>query len=176
MLYKTQKVLKPIIPCNGNTKAPTKDCAMDKFPKYISGYTGFIPTLNFRYGKTYSNAAADSISEFSTKKRQSHWEAKNATTKLTSIRRKDDVTRALKHYDDQKRFKPKKISPEDPPIAGYTGHIPRVKGNEESLSQRYDTVVRRGLKLLREEREQRHAMKNVHEKVAGVLKEVDCCN
>lgn len=172
MLYKTQKALKPIP--DGNTKAPTKDYAMAKLPKYISGYTGFIPTLNFRYGKTYGNAAADSISEFSTKKhRQISFET---STKLTPIRHRDDVARTLKHHEGQKRFKPKTISPEDPPIAGYTGHIPRVKGNEESLSQRYDTVVRRGLKLLREEREQRHAKKNVQNKVASVLAEVDCCN
>lgn len=42
------------------------------------------------------------------------------------------------------------ISPEFPPIAGYTGHIPRVKGTEASLSQRYHTAAKRGLTLLRQ--------------------------
>lgn len=50
------------------------------------------------------------------------------------------------------------ISPECPPIAGYTGHIPRVRGTEVSLSQRYNTAVRKGLALLREEQQHRNEM------------------
>lgn len=42
------------------------------------------------------------------------------------------------------------ISPEQPPIAGYTGHIPRIKSTEASLSQRYHTAAKRGLYLLQQ--------------------------
>lgn len=144
------------------------DCNREKFPKFITGYTGFVPTLNFRYGKSYSRAADDSITEFLKKQKENPPSAINPNKKLTPIRHKDDVKRILKEYETQKnrfKFNSKKISAEDPPIAGYTGHIPGVKGNEESLSQRYDTVVRRGLKLLREEREKRQKMRKVQEKI-----------
>lgn len=46
------------------------------------------------------------------------------------------------------------ISPERPPIVGYTGHIPGVKG-EVALSKRYAQAAKKGLELVRKEREQR---------------------
>jgi len=49
------------------------------------------------------------------------------------------------------------ISPECPPIAGYTGHIPHMRGTEFSLSHRYNTAVQKGLALLHEERQHRNA-------------------
>lgn len=171
-IYREDDYKSPILKPIPNSKSQTKDYVKQKFPKYIAGYTGFIPTLNFRYGKTYAKAADDSIAEFSTKERHLAYVSRNGALRsksLTPIRHRDDVTRALKHYEDTHRFKPKNISADDPPIAGYTGHIPRVKGNEESLSQRYDTVVRRGLKLLREEREKRYTMKNVQEKISAEI-------
>lgn len=65
------------------------------------------------------------------------------------------------------------ISPDDPPIAGYTGHIPRINGNEESLSKRYNTVVKRGLTLLKEDRDRRHALKNAQNKINNILTETE---
>lgn len=65
------------------------------------------------------------------------------------------------------------ISPDDPPISGYTGHIPRMRTSEESLAQRYNTVVRRGLTLLKEERERRHKMRKVQNKIQGIVKEAE---
>lgn len=40
------------------------------------------------------------------------------------------------------------ISPQFPPITGYTGHIPRLKGTEASLSQTYCSSAKRGLAIL----------------------------
>lgn len=47
------------------------------------------------------------------------------------------------------------ISPERPPIVGYTGHIPGARG-EVALSKRYAQAAKKGLELVRKEREQRH--------------------
>lgn len=46
------------------------------------------------------------------------------------------------------------VSPERPPIVGYTGHIPGFKG-EVALSKRYAQAAKKGLELVRKEREQR---------------------
>lgn len=52
-------------------------------------------------------------------------------------------------------FSDNQISPDFPPIAGYTGHIPRLKGTDASLSQRYNMAARQGLTLLQQERARR---------------------
>lgn len=155
--YINNSILKPLHNFNKyKIQTPPAINKDEQFPKYISGYTGFVPTLNFRYGKTYSKAANDSIFQFSIKQRHQKdliSQSKTTPLKITPIRRKHDIKRMLKQCDEVMCFKEKEISPENPPITGYTGHIPRIKGSEESLSQRYDTVVKRGLKLLSEERE-----------------------
>lgn len=99
----------------------------------------------------------ESLSEFS-KRKLNETKITTTPTKLTAIRHKNNVLRTLKQNEPDRRFKIKKLSPDDPPIAGYTGHIPRIKGNEESLSQRYDIVVRRGLKLLNDEMKKRYTL------------------
>ncbi|KRT82766.1 hypothetical protein AMK59_3145 [Oryctes borbonicus] len=148
-------------------------------PKYIIGYTGFIPTLNFRYGKSYGRSADDSMCEFSEnlrrlkEGRQNKERMYRASTapKMRPLRQEDEVNRVLKEYEEKCKFSAKEISPDCPPIAGYTGHIPKVKGNEESLSQRYNIVVKRGLNLLKQEREKRGALQKVHSKITDVVKE-----
>lgn len=65
------------------------------------------------------------------------------------------------------------VSEEFPPIAGYTGHIPRVKGNEESLSQRYHSVVKKGFSLLKEDRDRREALKTAQRKITKILRDAD---
>jgi len=61
------------------------------------------------------------------------------------------------------------ISPECPPIAGYTGHIPHMRGTEFSLSHRYNTAVQKGLALLHEERQHRNAMAEATQAVHRAL-------
>ncbi|XP_017779785.1 PREDICTED: protein FAM166B-like [Nicrophorus vespilloides] len=144
--------------------------------RYIIGYTGFIPTLSFRYGESYGKAADESMNEFEkkqTKYRDEHHDfdrmRAQSAPKLTSIRHKDEVDRILKHSQENKKFIDRKVSPEFPPIAGYTGYIPKVKGNEESLSQRYNTVVKRGLTLLKQERDGRQYINKAKNKVRDIV-------
>lgn len=64
------------------------------------------------------------------------------------------------------------ISPEKPPIIGYTGHIPGVKG-EVALSKRYAQAAKKGLELVRKEREERFGKlkdTNTIEKVLNVTR------
>lgn len=63
------------------------------------------------------------------------------------------------------------ISPEFPPIAGYTGHIPRIKGAEASLSQRYHCAAKRGLELIRIERDKRKELQNADSNIKAILKD-----
>lgn len=67
----------------------------------------------------------------------------------------------------------KEISPDHPPIAGYTGHIPRVKGSEESLSKRYNTVVKQGLRKLKDDRERRQQLVKAQSTLESIFKEAE---
>ncbi|KAJ3663853.1 hypothetical protein Zmor_008074 [Zophobas morio] len=179
--YRTP-ILEPIVKSKGQFRDYYAVDFKHKAPKYITGYTGFIPTLNFRYGKSYTRAADDSTYESETNKHRRIQMAQDeinkifraqSAPKMISIRSEDEVKRTLNEYIERNKFHEHKISPEYPPIAGYTGHIPRVKGNEESLSQRYNTVVKRGLTLLQNERERTHSLKKAQNQVAGVLQDYE---
>ncbi|XP_031348683.1 protein FAM166B-like isoform X2 [Photinus pyralis] len=163
-------------------KDQAKDYALDplnRSPKYILGYTGFIPTLNFRYGKSFGRTADDSMADFTDS--QSRLREKRAemqslfrtqsAPRMVSIRNRDEVTRSLTNYETLGKFNGREISPDHPPIAGYTGHIPRVKGTEASLSKRYNTVVKRGLALLREERLKKEELLKTSYKINEIISE-----
>lgn len=173
-----KSLLTPIL----HNKNQAKDLSLEpykKCPKYILGYTGFIPTLNFRYGKSFGRTADDSATDFAVnqiKLREKKEETKNlfrtkSAPRMVPLRNSDEVGRDLSAYEEQHQFKDKELSPDYPPIAGYTGHIPRVKGNEESLSRRYNTVVKRGLTLLKEEREKRQEVLKTKYKIQEVISE-----
>ncbi|XP_073970229.1 uncharacterized protein isoform X3 [Rhodnius prolixus] len=130
---------------------------------------GFIPGMNFTYGKSYAQAADESMTKFTIKK--AALESKKALeTTLRNRERQEQVmqptyphdklTEALMDYDCKHRYKDEHISPEQPPIAGYTGHIPRIKSTEASLSQRYHTAAKRGLYLLQQDRQRLKAVDN----------------
>lgn len=75
------------------------------------------------------------------------------------------------YYIFYTRFTENTISPEFPPIAGYTGHIPRIKGAEASLSQRYHCAAKRGLELIRMERDKRKELQNADSNIKAILKD-----
>ncbi|KAG8228178.1 hypothetical protein J437_LFUL014413 [Ladona fulva] len=126
--------------------------------RFILGYTGYIPGLNFRYGKSFERAADDSVAEFGRRLREQNerrdkdraHRARSAP-KTFSSRPREQVRTAMRDYEEKNKYKATSISPEYPPIAGYTGHIPRL--TDASLSQRYNAAARHGLMLLQEDRE-----------------------
>ncbi|XP_044268945.1 protein FAM166B-like isoform X2 [Tribolium madens] len=159
--YKTS-ILKPIVKIKGQFK-DYADNFKRRAPRYITGYTGFIPTMNFRYGKSYGQTADDCIYDYDTNK---HRRIQMAEQEIEKMFRAQSVPRL-------NPIRNHKISPDYPPIAGYTGHIPRVKGNEESLSQRYNNVVKRGLAMLQKETERIQNLKKAQNQVIGVLQDFE---
>lgn len=83
--------------------------------KHILGYTGFIPGLNFRYGKSYGRAADDSMAEFSAKQSEMHrrkemdkrYTRSKSAPKMEPIRKGDEVKRSLKQYEERNKYKGK---------------------------------------------------------------------
>ncbi|XP_069674328.1 ciliary microtubule inner protein 2B-like isoform X2 [Periplaneta americana] len=157
-------VLKPIVRKEGQNENPVTPFK-HRTRRYVLGYTGYIPGMNFRYGKSFQRSADDSVMEFSrrmsqeqVRREKDRGHRSQSAPKMPSIRSRDEVKKTLHHYHDRHKYGENHISPECPPIAGYTGHIPRVRGTEVSLSQRYNTAARKGLSLLREERKRRNEM------------------
>ena len=83
--------------------------------------------------------------------------------------RTDHLAAEIDHGQDQQRTTYHyELSPERPPIVGYTGHIPGAKG-EVALSKGYAQAARKGLELIRKEREERHGrLKDVSERILDV--------
>ncbi|XP_044737025.1 UPF0605 protein CG18335-like isoform X2 [Chrysoperla carnea] len=154
---------------NGTTK---DNVVQHRSRRYILGYTGYIPGLSFRYGKSYVRAADDCMAEFGARlyeqrrRFESERRARSAP-QMEPIRGRDDVSKQMKDYSVKKqtRFKDHHLSPNSPPIAGYTGHIPRLANTETSLSQRYDAAARTSLAHLEKERRQRRELRSAERKV-----------
>ncbi|XP_039275618.1 protein FAM166B [Nilaparvata lugens] len=173
--YRVQDPLQPIL-TNGQlspisrTHDQLKSNRVDnnnRCRRYILGYTGYIPGMHFRYGTSFQRAADKSVAEFDVRlaaersrralETSSRARSRSAP-KIPSIRSLDHVKAAIKQYEQRIKYKEHHISPEFPPIAGYTGHIPRLRGTEASLSQRFHTAAKRGLSLLQKERESNKTM------------------
>ncbi|XP_014260066.1 protein FAM166B-like isoform X4 [Cimex lectularius] len=123
---------------------------------------GYIPGMNFIYGKSYLQAADESLSKYEIRKasleckkefEMPHRNYERKFQKLQQTYPNDKLTAALMDLEEKYKYKVEHISPEQPPIAGYTGHIPRIKSTETSLSQRYHTAAKRGLYLLQQDRQ-----------------------
>ncbi|KAK6629020.1 hypothetical protein RUM43_002837 [Polyplax serrata] len=122
------------------------------FPLKLDFFLGFIPGLNFEYGIPFNNAANKSVMKFKRKlaEEEKHRQSNrlqflNTRPKMCCARSRDEVTRLFN--DNTSSFYKTDvppITPELPPLAGYTGHIPGVKGNEASLSQRYNSAAKAG--------------------------------
>ncbi|KAL0872171.1 hypothetical protein ABMA27_004578 [Loxostege sticticalis] len=176
---------------------PADNYELDNFPKndmpqhdvysglrnrqtsYMTGYTGYVPGMNFRYGKSYGRAADDCMADFAESQRDLRRKAdlnrsyvrSRSAPKMETIHSRDEIRRDLSRFREINKYKENTISPEFPPIAGYTGHIPRIKGSEASLSQRYHCAAKRGLELIRMEREMRKELQNASSNVKAILKD-----
>ncbi|XP_063828022.1 ciliary microtubule inner protein 2B-like [Ostrinia nubilalis] len=146
---------------------------------YMTGYTGYVPGMNFRYGKSYGRAADDCMADFAENQRDLRRKAdlnrsfirSRSAPKMETIHSRDEIRRDLSRFREINKYKENTISPEFPPIAGYTGHIPRIKGSEASLSQRYHCAAKRGLELIRMERDKRKELQQANTNVKAILKD-----
>lgn len=70
---------------------------------------GYIPGMNFRYGKSFQRAADDSVMDFNKRMSQEemrrekeHGHRSQSAPKMPSIRSRDEVKKALHHYQNRK--------------------------------------------------------------------------
>ncbi|KAG7199363.1 hypothetical protein KM043_018203 [Ampulex compressa] len=134
-----------------------------KAPPYILGYTGYIPGFSSRYGLPFMRAVEEGAKDWreAQSKLRARRDAMRAHAERTDPRnllsrvRTDNVDIEIDHGHDKNRTKfDYQVSPERPPIVGYTGHIPGAKG-EVALSKRYAQAARKGLELVQRERAER---------------------
>lgn len=88
--------------------------AITKSFLYIVVYTlGFIPTLNFRYGKSYGRTADDSMCDFNEHLRRKREARQNkermyraaTAPKMKPLRSADEVNQLFREYEDKNKFK-----------------------------------------------------------------------
>ncbi|XP_071859731.1 inositol hexakisphosphate kinase isoform X2 [Bombus fervidus] len=139
-----------------------------KAPPYILGYTGYIPGFNSCYGLSFMRAVEEGAKEWRENqiKLKTHRDLMQPKVEKTISRhflfrpRADNIDIPVDHDHDFNHDRNRlttfhyEVSPERPPIVGYTGHIPGFKG-EVALSKRYAQAAKKGLELVRKEREQR---------------------
>ncbi|XP_033358953.1 protein FAM166B-like isoform X1 [Bombus vosnesenskii] len=140
-----------------------------KAPPYILGYTGYIPGFNSSYGLSFMRAVEEGAREWRENqiKLRAHRDLMQPKVEKSTISRHflfrpraDDIDIPIDHDHDFNHDKNRlttfhyEVSPERPPIVGYTGHIPGFKG-EVALSKRYAQAAKKGLELVRKEREHR---------------------
>ncbi|KAF9811392.1 hypothetical protein SFRURICE_002761 [Spodoptera frugiperda] len=155
------------------------DGIRNKPPAHMTGYTGYVPGMNFSYGKSYGRTADDCMANFTERQRELRRKAdlnrsyirSRSAPKMETVHSRDEIRRDLNRFREINKYKENTISPEFPPIAGYTGHIPRIKGSEASLSQRYHCAAKRGLELIKMERENRKELQNADTNIKAILKE-----
>ncbi|VVC91040.1 unnamed protein product [Leptidea sinapis] len=165
-------------------KGPIKDVydgMHNRESTYMTGYTGYVPGMNFTYGKSYGRTADDCMTNFVENQRQLKRKANfnksyvrsRSAPKMETVHSRDEIRRDLSRFVEINKYKDNAISAEFPPIAGYTGHIPRIKGSEASLSQRYHCAAKRGLQLIQMEREKRKELQNADANIRAILKPND---
>ncbi|CAD6202127.1 GSCOCG00002954001-RA-CDS [Cotesia congregata] len=144
---------------------------------FILGYTGYIPGFNNKYGLPFMRAVEEGGKEWRTLQnklriRRDTMRAQIERTNprnLLSRARTDNVDIEIDHgFDLDKSFFDNQVSPDKPPIVGYTGHIPGAK-SEISLSRRYAQAAKKGLESLRKQQKSRLDSINDSEIIKKVL-------
>ncbi|XP_076398038.1 uncharacterized protein LOC100882311 isoform X2 [Megachile rotundata] len=145
-----------------DTKAEWKnETHLFRAPPYILGYTGYIPGFNSRYGLSFMRAVEEGAREWRENQNKLRARKEITRTRVEGCNPDNDVLHRARTGDlagdidhgQHKRFH-YELSPERPPIVGYTGHIPGARG-EVALSKRYAQAAKKGLELVRKEREER---------------------
>ncbi|XP_026804206.1 protein FAM166B-like [Rhopalosiphum maidis] len=130
---------------------------VNNYQRYILGYTGYIPGMHFRYGKTFCRLAQECEDNMLVKlsSEQSRKAIDRPVRFLPPKMVPDKANMRLQHtlnkYKRSKDFKDHKVSSELPPIAGYTGHIPRLKVSNISVSLPFHHSAKLGLSVLKQD-------------------------
>jgi hypothetical protein len=121
----------------------------------VPGYTGYIPSRKFHFSDTYKVESDICIDDFLTNKREKLNKDDSLINNVLSqskhikITDNSDVKRSLDNYKDvsirNTSLKNDKREFTEPPIPGYTGHIPRIFPTELGLGARYNQTTAKGL-------------------------------
>ncbi|XP_041370969.1 protein FAM166B-like [Gigantopelta aegis] len=140
------EVLKNELPESTGDNKYTKDM--------VPGYTGYIPTLPFKFGATYKNECDLSIDEHISAKKKKEFKTDDirrqmlSYPRLTAISCDPLVRDRLNLYRDTHPTRPTFIEDKrsllEPPMPGYLGFVPRVKTTEIGLGCRYHESARKG--------------------------------
>jgi len=121
----------------------------------VPGYTGYIPSRKFRFSDTYKKECDGSIDQFLSNK-EGKYEKDTSLVKTVSGQPKhtqtassSEVKHILDSYADNHptaiNLQSDKREFEEPPVPGYTGHIPRIVPTSIGLGARYHETTRKGL-------------------------------
>ncbi|XP_046384583.1 protein FAM166B-like isoform X2 [Ischnura elegans] len=97
---------------NGATHDHTGRSDPHRSRRFILGYTGYIPGLNFRYGKSFERAADDSVAEFgrrlreqSERRERERSHRARSAPKTFSSRPREQVRASMREYEEKNRYK-----------------------------------------------------------------------
>lgn len=131
----------------------------------VPGYTGYIPRWPFKFGNTYKEECDVCLDEhISDLKRQSAKEDNmrqsfRSFPRLQPIRSDPEVKDHLNTFSDELAKKSQLITdrkaPEEPPIPGYKGYVPRIYTTELGLGCRYHDMTANGLESFYSDMERR---------------------
>jgi len=120
----------------------------------ITGYTGYIPSRKFHFGETYKNECDVCIDDYMSKSDYITTSRKGLMGKVHSYNPHKPVasdSEAKKYTDLYRDLSPNKIylQPDkreftEPPMPGYTGHVPRIGTTELGLGTRYHETTKKG--------------------------------
>ncbi|XP_050701804.1 uncharacterized protein C10orf82 homolog isoform X1 [Eriocheir sinensis] len=125
---------------------------------FIVGYSGYIPGLMFRYGKTFGRAAEESISLYIQQQsdRRAKEEARRSKS-LPRVRQRRSETRVIEDFYSKYGIDGRS-NPNYPPLPGYTGYIPKMKPTDLGIGRTFSAAARRGLAHVTTAREQRQSL------------------
>uniref|UniRef100_A0A3Q0KKG8 Protein FAM166B n=2 Tax=Schistosoma TaxID=6181 RepID=A0A3Q0KKG8_SCHMA len=127
----------------------------------VPGYSGNIPQMNFKFGRTYRNLSDECVDQLvkeykSSELRQNRLkESSNLMTNLHPVTYDPLVKNHLNIWTDDMVKKNSDVhsymSSTEPPIPGYKGFIPRMDTTESGLAKRFHEAAQSSLETFRAE-------------------------
>ncbi|CAH8472163.1 unnamed protein product [Schistosoma turkestanicum] len=122
--------------------------------RMMSGYSGDVPHMQFKFGHTYQSLADECVDQlvreykYAELKQKQLNESANLSTNLYPISKDPLVKNRLNLWADDMSLKK---SSTELPITGYKGFIPRMETTETGLAKRFHNAAQDSLETFRSE-------------------------